>query len=170
MAREGRGLRGMMMADNNANTLAWGREQIPSPEINANVMMIRDRGTCSALENREWGLNYFLQFIIQFSIRGEKKICVPRECQKWASAGALFLGVPDKLCFKTLTLQFVFISGTGDRWRAGYGAISRPAARFRTRLLAPVIRWRVVRVSYNALCSKQCDPDNNWRGLRIYYC
>ena len=51
MAREGRGLRGMMMADNNANTLAWGREQIPSPEINANVMMIRDRGSCSALES-----------------------------------------------------------------------------------------------------------------------
>ena len=53
MAREGRGLRGMMMADYNANTLAGGREQIPSPspEINANVMMIRDRGSC--LRERE---------------------------------------------------------------------------------------------------------------------
>ena len=61
----------MMMADNNANTLAGGREQIPSPspEINANVMMIRDRGSCLR------GLNYFLQFIIQFSIRGEKILC-----------------------------------------------------------------------------------------------
>ena len=71
MAREGRGLRGMMMADYNANTLAGGRDQIPSPspEINANVMMIRDRGSCLR------GLNYFLQFIIQFSFRGEKILC-----------------------------------------------------------------------------------------------
>ena len=50
MTREGcvEGKQGMMMlADNNANTLAWGRRRqirSPSPEINANVM-ITDRGS-----------------------------------------------------------------------------------------------------------------------------
>ena len=68
----------MVMADNNADTLAWGRRQIPSPspEINANVM-ITDRGSMQSRRppqarerERERGLNYFLQFIIQFSSPG----------------------------------------------------------------------------------------------------
>ena len=74
------------------------------------------------------------------------------EMRLW-SYGALSpqLGAPDKLCFKTLTLQFVFISGTeSSKLATDEGLLSRLGGASRQ-----VIRWSVVRVSYNALCSAQ---------------
>ena len=66
----------LVMADNNADTLAWGRRQIPSPspEINANVM-ITDRGSMQSRRREREVEIIFCNLLSSFLHPGEKTEC-----------------------------------------------------------------------------------------------